>query len=150
MKTKLSIALVLLMGLFASCTPVVERVYENTASHDIAGEFEGEWTLVKNPTSEHPDTSFLLGTIAFTQIDTLAYVANITVTTQDGTVRTDVCNVSHANDGLVFYNNAGTTFGTKFRGEVLADGTITMGYEMQVQDGRKKILTNYSFLGARK
>lgn len=146
MKAKLYIALALFVGLFASCEQKEEvRVYPNTASQDIAGTYSGTWTL----TNDKGESSEAIGTIAFTATDQ-AYVANIMVTAEGSADRTDVCNVSHANDGLVFYNNVGTAFGAKFSGEIDANGNILMSYTITETQGRFQVTNSYNFSGARK
>lgn len=146
MKAKLYIALALFVGVFASCEQKEEvRVYPNTASQDIAGTYSGTWTL----TNDKGESSEAIGTIAFTATDQ-AYVANIMVTAEGSADRKDVCNVSHANDGLVFYNNVGTAFGAKFSGEIDANGNILMSYTITEMQGRFQVTNSYNFSGARK
>lgn len=146
MKAKLYIALALFVGLFASCNQKEEvRVYPNTASQDIAGTYSGTWTL----TNDKGESSEVNGTIVFAATEQ-AYVANITVTAEGSADRSDVCNVSHANDGLVFYNNVGTSFGAKFSGEIDENGTVLMSYIITEMQGRFQVTNNYKFSGARK
>ena len=121
-----------------------DRVYENTASHDIAGTYSGTWLIINGKGEE----SNANGTIMFAETDS-AYVATIEVKAEGAADRADVCNVSHANDGFVFYNNVGTAFGTKFSGSIDADGNIAMQYEIKERQGRFTVTNTYKFSGKR-
>lgn len=147
MKAKLWITMAMFVGLMASCEttnndPVIN--YENTASHDIAGTYSGVWTVIDGNGNETTPK----GTITFAEKED-AYVATITVTCEGAADRTDVCNVSHANHGFVFYNNTGASFGTKFSGSIDADGNISMQYAIEERQGRFTVTNSYSFSGVR-
>ena len=145
----LTIALLGLAVVFSACSKKADKRFDTAASTDAAAKYVGEWTKLEVATET---VTTVAGTVTLSEYkdengNIVSSVANILVTSEGSDDRSDVCNIAHANNGFVFYNNAATTFGAKFSGEIDAAGTLTMQYQVEEQAGRSKKVFKYNFTG---
>ena len=120
-------------------------VYSRTPAADVAGTYTG--TLVALNTSDNTSTTT---DATLTVEENGTYVISVQLESSNIS-KSGVANISAMSSGYPFANmvtSSGNTFGVMFSGMV-TDGTLTLSYTEEVQSGRKKIITDYTFTGTK-
>jgi hypothetical protein len=120
--------------------------FSTTPEKAAAGTYTGNWTITSD--AETVEGS---GTITIAPTST-PYNADITIegsfsTTALDVNATSIANISHANNGFVFNNNATNPLGASFTGKIDDNGTIGVNFQKEVKVGRKQYKYNYVFWG---
>lgn len=120
--------------------------FSTTPEKAAAGTYTGNWTITSDA-----ETVEGAGTITIAPTST-PYNADITIegsfsTTALNVNATSIANISHANNGFVFNNNATNPLGASFTGKIDDNGTIGVNFQKEVKVGRKQYKYNYVFWG---
>jgi len=133
---------------FASCSDDDDNdntIISTNPEQLAAGTYTGTWTQDLNGTQTTAEGSIIVTADS-------AYCADFNfVCDEFGITGTSVANISCANSGFVYYNNAGTAtgIGVSFSGRIDASGNITAGFEKSVRVGRKSTTYYFSFAGTK-
>lgn len=130
------------------------RVYDRSAAADVAGVYNGLWTVV----DDKGNASEGQGIVVFETLEEQAYVMTMTFVSEAiGLNVATPANVTHAGDELVFYNNSAKALlpedaGTdatipSFQGRVKTDGTTSFSYSLKTGKGKKAKVNTYTFAG---
>ncbi len=122
------------------------QVFTTPAQQDAQGTYTGIYVRVQNGTT---DTLIAEGTLTLTATDTLNR-ARLTFSSSEMAELAGIAaipaNVSHANEGFVFYN---TSTDNSVVGSVAPDRTMAVRFSKSIRiSARRTVRYNYDFRGA--
>lgn len=134
-----SLLLAVVAGMvMVSCKPKADVKYDSAACEAAMGMYKGQWLLEEKDKPENKSVEEGYFTIEPTEDRNVAKVFVSFQNAGKPETHEDICNIAHRGEnGFIFYNNIGKTFGTKFSGEIYPDKTADMQFSMEIKVNRK-------------